>query len=102
VSNQVNDSLVPYVEAVSREMDALAALVLEEGLSHVAPPNDQSVPWAHDRDVLQRELDTENRFRGFPIPQGGTCLKRPHEAKAIAVLLRARTITGAVGPLVRL
>jgi len=48
-----------YLGAVTQELDALADLVLVEGLSPTAPEHDLTVPWAHDREALQRELGTD-------------------------------------------
>lgn len=79
----------------------MADLLLVKGLSPTASEDDLTVPWARDREALQRELGTDEPVAWISHTVGWYLAEAAHELRAISVLLRARTVTGSLGPLVR-
>ena len=101
VTTGVSEGMGQYLEGAARELDCLAAIVLEDGLSTIAAEDEHSAWWINDRDVFQQTLGTDLPMSWIQSTVGWYLAEATHELRAIAVLLRTGVITGSLGPLVR-
>jgi len=97
----VSEGMSQFLDGAATEAEALSDLVLADGMSPRAAEDDQAAWWVRDRDFFQRELGTFEPSSWIQSTAGWYLAEAAHQLRAIASLLRSRTITGSLGPLTR-
>jgi hypothetical protein len=96
-----NEGFDAYVEGAAGLCEEMAALFVDGGLPPFAADPADAATWSQDRVALQVALGTDVPtawiVRTVPTYLG----EAAYQLRAVAAVLRARILTGSIGPLVR-
>jgi hypothetical protein len=96
-----NEAFDAYVEGAAALCEEMAALFVDGGLPPFAADPADAAVWSQDRVALQAALGTDVPtawiVRTVPTYLG----EAAYQLRAVAAVLRARILTGSIGPLVR-
>jgi hypothetical protein len=95
------NNMSSYLVAVAAECEALASVVLIDGLSPRAVESDTKVRWRQDLRLLETHLGTEEPARIADTAAAIYLAEAAHELAALAALLRLGVLTASTGPLTR-